>query len=81
VSARALTLLFFRFEGGRGLPTTRRHKLEYTRGLFYFLSYTAYFMGLAVLPLAAITAIKFSGPLMITFLSVVMLGETVGRRR
>ena len=81
LSALPLTLLFFRFEGGQGLPTTGRHKLEYTRGLFYFLSYTSYFMGLAALPLAEIAAIKFSGPLMITFLSVVLLGETVGPRR
>jgi drug/metabolite transporter (DMT)-like permease len=81
LSALPLTLLFFRFEGGRGLPATGRHKLEYIRGLFYFLSYTAYFMGLAALPLAEIAAIKFSGPLMITALSVVLLGETVGPRR
>jgi drug/metabolite transporter (DMT)-like permease len=38
-------------------------------------------MGLAALPLAEIAAIRFSGPLMITFLSVMMLGETVGPRR
>ncbi len=57
--ALPLTLLFFRFEGGRGLPTTQQHKLEYIRGLFYFLSYTTHFMGLAALPLAEIAAIKF----------------------
>ena len=79
--ALPLTLLFFRYEGGRGLPTTKRHKLEYVRGLFYFLSYTTHFMGLAALPLAEIAATKFSAPLMITFLSVVMLGEKVGPRR
>lgn len=79
--ALPLTLLFFRYEGGRGLPTTKRHKLEYVRGLFFFLSYTTHFMGLAALPLAEIAAIKFSGPLMITFLSVLILGETVGPRR
>jgi drug/metabolite transporter (DMT)-like permease len=33
------------------------------------------------LPLADIESIRFSGPLMITFLSVVMLGEKVGPRR
>ena len=81
LTALPLTLLFFRFEGRRGLPTTPRPKLEYIRGLFYFLSYTTYFMGLAALPLAEIAAIKFSGPLMITFLSVVLLGEVVGPRR
>ena len=79
--ALPLTLLFFRYEGGRGLPTTQRHTLEYIRGVFFFLSYTTHFMGLAALPLAEIAAIKFSGPLMITILSVVMLGETVGLRR
>jgi drug/metabolite transporter (DMT)-like permease len=81
VVALPLTLLFFRYEGGQRLPTTQRHTLEYVRGLFYFLSYTTHFMGLAALPLAEIAAIKFSGPLMITILSVVILGETVGPRR
>lgn len=81
VIAIPLTLLLFRYEGGHGLPTTRQHALEYIRGGCYFLSYTAYFMGLAALPLAEIAAIKFSGPLMITLLSVVMLGEKVGLQR
>ncbi len=62
VVAIPLTLLLFRYEGGRGLPTTKQHTLEYVRGGFYFLSYTTYFMGLAALPLAEIAAIKFSGP-------------------
>jgi drug/metabolite transporter (DMT)-like permease len=75
--AMPLTLLFFRLEGRRGLPTTQRHKLEYVRGLFLFLSYTTYFMGLAALPLAEIAAIRFSAPLMITALSVVLLSEKV----
>ena len=38
-------------------------------------------MGLAALPLADFEAIRFSAPLMITFLSVVMLGKKVGSRR
>ena len=75
------TLILFRWEGKRGLPPTRRHKLEYVRGVFLFLSYTTHFMGLAALPLADIESIRFSAPLMITFLSVVMLGEKVGPRR
>lgn len=79
--ALPLTLLFFRAEGGRGLPSTKRHTLEYVRGLFFFFSYTTHFMGLAALPLAEIAAIKFSAPLMITILSVVILGEQVGPRR
>jgi drug/metabolite transporter (DMT)-like permease len=79
--AMPATLFFFRLEGRRGLPTTKRHKLEYVRGLFLFLSYTTYFMGLAALPLAEIAAIKFSTPLMITVLSVMLLREKVGLQR
>ena len=79
--ALPLTLLMFRLEGGKGLPRTGRYRLEYVRGLFFFLSYTTHFMGLAALPLAEIAAIKFSGPLMITLLSVAILGEKVGPRR
>jgi drug/metabolite transporter (DMT)-like permease len=75
------TLLFYRYEGQRGLPTTQQPKLEYLRGVFLFLSYTAFMMGLAALPLADIEAIRFSAPLMITLLSVLMLGEKVGPRR
>jgi drug/metabolite transporter (DMT)-like permease len=79
--ALPFTLLLYRYEGKHGLPTTQRRKLETTRGLFLFLSYTAFMMGLAALPLAEIAAIRNSGPLMITLLSVVVLGETVGPRR
>ena len=73
--------LFLHYEGKRGLPTTRRHGLEYIRGLLLFLSFTTYMMGLAALPLADIAAIRNSGPLVITLLSVVLLGEKVGPRR
>ncbi len=79
--ALPFTLLFYRCEGQRGLPTTKQPKLEYLRGLFLFLSYTTFMMGLAALPLADIEAIRYSGPLMITLLSVVMLSEKVGPRR
>jgi drug/metabolite transporter (DMT)-like permease len=75
------TLLLFRLEGKRGLPTTRRQKLEAVRGVFLFLSYTTHFMGLAALPLADVESLRFSGPLMITALSVVMLDEKVGLHR
>ena len=75
------TLLFYRFEGQRGFPTTQQPRLEYLRGVFLFLSYSTFMMGLAALPLADIEAIRFSGPLMITLLSVVILGEKVGLYR
>ena len=75
------TFFFLRYEGIRGLPTTQRAGLEYIRGFFLFLSFTTYMLGLAALPLADIAAIRNSGPLMITLLSVVWLGEKVGLRR
>jgi drug/metabolite transporter (DMT)-like permease len=76
-----LTLILYRMEGQRGLPKTKQPKLEILRGAFLFLSYTTYFMGLASLPLAEISAIKFSTPLMITLLSVMLLGEKVGYKK
>ncbi|PKN91040.1 MAG: EamA/RhaT family transporter [Chloroflexi bacterium HGW-Chloroflexi-6] len=75
--ALPFTLLFFRLEGKRGLPSTPQFKLEFTRGMFLFLSYTTFMMGLAALPLAEVEAIRFSGPLMITLLSVFLLREKV----
>lgn len=75
------TFIFLRYEGQRGLPTTQQPRLEYIRGVFLFLSFTTYMMGVAALPLADIAAIRNSGPLMITLLSVLWLGEKVGPRR
>jgi S-adenosylmethionine uptake transporter len=79
--ALPITILFFRLEGKKGLPSTNQHKLEYVRGLFLFLSYTTFMMGLAALPLASVESIRFSAPLMITILSVFMLGEKVELQR
>ena len=79
--ALPFTLLFFRFEGKRGLPSSPQFKLEFIRGVFLFLSYTTAMMGLAALPLAEVEAIRFSGPMMITLLSVVMLREKVSSHR
>lgn len=81
IVALPVALLFVRAEGQRGLPTTRRPALEYARGLCLFLSFTTYMLGLAALPLADIAAIRYSGPLMITVLSVLFLGERVEPRR
>ena len=81
IVALPVALLFARAEGQRGLPTSRRRTLEYVRGLCLFLSFTTYMMGLAALPLADLAAIRFSGPLMITTLSVAFLGERVESRR
>lgn len=78
--ALPLAALFFQMEGGRGLPSTTQKRMEYTRGFLLFLSYNTYFMGVAALPLAEVASIRFSAPLVITALSVVMLGERVDWR-
>lgn len=79
--ALLFTLLLFWREGQRGLPQTKQFWLEVTRGLFLFISYTTFMMGVAALPLAEVEALRFSGPLMITVLSVLMLGEKVELQR
>jgi drug/metabolite transporter (DMT)-like permease len=81
ITALPFTLVFFRREGGRGLPKTQQHTLEYLRGGLLFLSFTAYMMAVAALPLAENAAIRNSAPLMITLLSVLWLGEKVDGRR
>jgi len=79
--ALPITIILYRLEGQRGLPITRQHITEYVRGVFLFLSYTTSFMGVAALPLAEVAAIRNAGPLLITLLSVLLLGEKVGVRR
>lgn len=79
--ALPVTLLFFRLEGKKGFPVTSQLKLQFVRGVFLFLSYTTYMMALAALPLADMEAIRFSGPMMITILSVFLLSEKVELRR
>jgi len=74
------TLVLFRLEGGKGRPITKRHTLEYIRGFFFFLSFTAYMMAIAAIPLAELATIRNSAPLLITLLSVVWLAERVDAR-
>ena len=76
-----ITVLLYRLEGQRGLPTTQHYKLQYIRGSFLFLSYVTIFMAIAALPLAEVDSIRFSAPLMITLLSVLILGEKVSVHR
>ncbi len=64
----------------RSLMTTRP-KGHLLRVFFVVISNVTYFLGLAALPLADAVAISFVSPLMLTVLSVVVLGERVGPRR
>ena len=73
--------VFVPLEGGfRGLRS-KRWKLHLLRGLSVVIANLAFFTGLATLPLGEATAIFFIAPLLITALSVPLLGEKVGFRR
>lgn len=60
---------------------TRRPRDHLIRVSFVMVSNVTYFLGLAALPLADAVAIAFVSPLLVTLLSVLVLGETVGPRR
>jgi drug/metabolite transporter (DMT)-like permease len=69
------------FQGGFGGLRTRRLGTHLLRASFVVASNLFYFLGLAAMPLADAVAVFFVAPLMITALSVPMLGERVGPRR
>lgn len=60
---------------------TRRPKDHLARVGLVMVSNVCYFLGLAALPLADAVATAFVSPLLVTLLSAVLLGETVGPRR
>lgn len=63
------------------IARTRRPGLQVVRGLIMVTSNLLYFLALVYMPLADTVAILFVGPLMVTALSVPLLGESVGPRR
>lgn len=75
-----LGLMHFSGTGFRQI-LTRRRRDHLIRVGFVMVSNVCYFLGLAALPLADAVAIAFISPLLVTLLSVVVLGEVVGPRR
>ena len=69
------------FSGGRSALRSRRPGLQALRALGVMGSSILFIMGLAFLPMAEATAISFVSPLMVTALSIPILGEVVGWRR
>ncbi len=59
----------------------QRPWLHAARGSLGLLSFTTYYMALAALPLATVTAVAFAAPLFVTALSALVLGEPVDGRR
>ena len=67
--------------GGLKLLRTERVGAHAWRGIVGVLGMCFFFMSFALLPLADATAIHFASPLILTALSVPMLGERVGKHR
>jgi drug/metabolite transporter (DMT)-like permease len=74
-------LVLLAWDGGLGGLRTRRLGLQLLRGGLLFLSYTAYYLAIAALPLAEAVALFYSAPLFILALPVPLLGERVGLRQ
>lgn len=75
------SLMLVQMEGGFGILRTRTPGLHLMRGALVVISNLTYFAALAVIPLAEATALFFVAPLMITLLSIPLLGEKVGPLR
>jgi drug/metabolite transporter (DMT)-like permease len=61
-------------------PRLHRLGLHLVRGLALYLSYTAYYLALAHLPIAECVALYFTAPFFVASLSLPMLGERVSVR-
>ncbi|MDG3042701.1 DMT family transporter [Roseicyclus marinus] len=81
VVALSVSLIFLWREGGLVLLRTDRPGLHALRAGLVMLSNMLFFAGLAVMPLAAATALFFVAPLFITLIAIPVLGEPVGRYR
>ena len=72
---------FVPLEGGYSGLRTRKLGLHLLRGFGIVVANLCFFTGLITLPLGEATAIFFVAPLLITALSVLLLGESVGASR
>ncbi|MGF1503432.1 MAG: DMT family transporter [Paracoccaceae bacterium] len=75
------SIAMLQFEGGFAALRTDRPGLHALRAGFLVVANMTFFAALAVMPLAAATALFFVSPLFITLLSIPVLGERVGPRR
>lgn len=76
-----LTLAIVHYEGGLHLLKTPHLFVHLSRGGLFVVANMTFYLAIAAMPLAEATAIFFISPLIITALSVPILGEKVGWRR
>lgn len=74
-------ILLIYLEGGPSLFRSQNLFLSLLRGVLAFLSYSTYYLALAVLSMAEVVTLFYSSPLFITALSVLVLHERVGLHR
>jgi S-adenosylmethionine uptake transporter len=79
VSVGIFAFLIWRERDSTPFPI-QRPGLHAIRGVLGFLSFTSYYMAIAALPLATVTAVAFAAPLFVTALSALVLREPVDRR-
>jgi S-adenosylmethionine uptake transporter len=79
VSIGLFAFLIWREHDSATFPI-QRPWLHVIRGSLGLLSFTAYYMAIAALPLATVTAVAFAAPLFVTMLSALALREPVDRR-
>lgn len=77
----AFSLVLVQLEGGWQILRAERPALHVLRCVMIVIANMTFFAALAVLPLAEATALFFVSPLIITLLSVPLLGEKVGPLR
>ena len=77
VVALPLLLVMVHFECGLDKLVSKRFWVLVSRGLILLVAYTTYYMALPALPLAEAIALFFAAPIIVTILSVPLLGEKV----
>ncbi len=73
-----LLVIVWWFDGRLGTIATRNWGWMLARGTLNFVAYTAYYLGLAALPMADTVALFFTAPLFITLAAALVFKERIG---
>ena len=76
-----VSIVILQIEGGWSLLRTKRPGLHLLRAGLVVIANLAFYAALVSMPLAKATALYFVAPLLVTLLSIPVLGEKVGPRR
>ena len=79
--ATPLIFLYVHYDSGFQTLSVKRPLAHFVRSFCMFVSYISFYLALAAIPLTMAVALYFTAPLIITALSIPMLGEHVGWRR